>query len=80
MADYLLPNNSLKNIEDQRYLFAIRNKMIDIPSNFGKTVKCNCEEIESMSHIYECSKMSKEEKTINFETSTILEQELRSWC
>ena len=67
MADYLLPNNSLKNIEDQRYLFAIRNKMINIPSNFGKTVKCICEEIESMSHIYECSKMSKEEKTINFE-------------
>ena len=54
MAEYLLPNETLKSIEDQRYLFAIRNKMIEIPSNIGKEEKCICGKIESMSHIYYC--------------------------
>ena len=40
MADYLLPNENIKSIEDQRYLFAIRNKMINIPTNFGKYLNC----------------------------------------
>ena len=30
MANYLLPNENIKSIEDQRYLFAVRNEMIDI--------------------------------------------------
>ena len=42
MADYLLPNENINNIEDQRYLFAIRNKMINIPTNFGKYSNCKC--------------------------------------
>ena len=29
-------NETMKNVEDQRYLFAIRNKMINIPANIGK--------------------------------------------
>ena len=51
MSDYLLPNENLNNIEDQRYLFAIRNKMIDIPSNFGKESKCICGEMENMTSV-----------------------------
>ena len=50
MAEYLLPNEILKSIEDQRYLFAIRNKMIEIPANFGKYEKCIRGENEKMSH------------------------------
>ena len=32
-AEYLLPNNEI-TIEEQRKIFAIRNRMIDIPANF----------------------------------------------
>ena len=71
MSDYLLPNENLNDIEDQRYLFAIRNKMIDIPSNFGKESKCICKEMENMSHIYNCRKMNNEQNVIKFENSTM---------
>ena len=54
MAEYLLPNETLKNIEDQQYLFAMRNKMIEIPANIGKEEKCICGETENMSHVYYC--------------------------
>ena len=67
MADYLLPNDNLNNIEDQRYLFAIRNIITSIPSNFGKKAKCTCGEFENMAHIYICRKLNKREKMINFE-------------
>ena len=30
ITDYLLPNDNLNNIEDQRYIFAIRNIIINI--------------------------------------------------
>ena len=46
MAEYLLPNQTMRSIEDQRYLFAIINKMIEYPAN--------CGEKENMSHIYHC--------------------------
>ena len=46
------------NIEDQRTIFAIRNRMINIPSNFvskeKNDIKCICENIEEMKHVYEC--------------------------
>ena len=60
MSEYLMPNETMKNVEDQRYLFAIRNKMINIPANIGKQEKCICGDIEKMSHIYYC--YGKEEK------------------
>merc|ERR1711954_604984 len=75
MAEYLLPNETLKSIEDQRYLFAIRNKMIEIPSNIGKEEKCIRGKIESMSHIYYCYGGEKEihyEKVYN---GKLIEQE-----
>ena len=67
MADYLLPNDNIKTIEDQRYLFSIRNKMINIPSNFGKYSKCKCGKDEDMSHIYNCNVLNKNEGNIKFE-------------
>ena len=56
MAEYLLPNGEL-TISEQRYFFAIRNRMIKIENNFaGKKIKttCRCGETEDMKHIYSC--------------------------
>ena len=56
MADYLLPNNNLSNLDKER-IFAIRNKMIEIESNFlsgKKETFCFCGEKEEMPHIYYC--------------------------
>jgi hypothetical protein len=57
MADYLLPSNQSISLDEQRSIFAIRNRMVIIPSNFpnGKEVeKCPCGQIEDMKHIYQC--------------------------
>ena len=34
MSEYLLPNNENLSIEEQQYIFSIRNRMIQIESNF----------------------------------------------
>ena len=34
MCEYLLPTNNILTIEQKREMFAIRNRMIDIPNNF----------------------------------------------
>ena len=60
MAEYLLPNNNLSILDKQR-IFAIRNKMIEIPNNFPmgkKETKCTCGEKEEMPHIYYCEILS----------------------
>ena len=79
-ADYLLPNTAL-NIEDQRTIFAIRNRMINIPSNFisknKNDIKCVCNNIEEMKHIYECQYLNEEKPDIQYEAifnGTIYEQ------
>ena len=79
-AEYLLPNNDL-NIEDQRMIFAIRNRMIDIPSNFiskeRNNAKCICSKIEEMKHIYECEYLNEKKPDIQYEAifnGTITEQ------
>ena len=57
MADYLLPTNKHLNLEEKRTLFALRNKMVDIPNSFSNKElkeKCFCGEIEEMEHLYEC--------------------------
>ena len=40
MADYLMPYNKKLSIEEKRQLFSIRNRMIDIGNNFGRSEKC----------------------------------------
>ena len=79
-AEYLLPNNAL-NIEDQRTIFAIRNRMVNIPSNFisrnKNDIKCICHNIEEMKHIYECQYLNKDKPDIQYEAifnGTIYEQ------
>ena len=39
-AEYLMPNNEL-NIEEKMRIFSIRNRMINIPSNFVSREKNN---------------------------------------
>ena len=62
MASYLLPNNEYE-IDEQRYVFRIRNKMVDIPSCFTATEKnkskCHCQQTEDIEHIYKCKYLNK---------------------
>ena len=46
MAEYLMPNDQNMNIQNQQYLFSIRNGMVDIPANFGNKAQCICGENE----------------------------------
>ena len=60
MADYLQPFNSKLNIEEKGRLFALRNRMTIIPSNYGKKEeKCICGSEENLPHIYSCTKLNK---------------------
>lgn len=61
MADYLMPNRENLTLEDnKRYIFAIRNRMIQIPNNFpskNENIIENCRicgEKEDMNHLYSC--------------------------
>ena len=68
MAEYLMPFEKRLKIEDKRKLFSLRNRMIDIGSNFGKTEKCSkCEIKEDMEHIFYCEYWSKLENNIPYE-------------
>ena len=70
MAEYLLPQNENLSIEEQQYIFSIRNRMIPIESNFsviGKERPCLCGEVKTMKHIYTCKKLNEEEIFIEYE-------------
>ena len=67
MAEYLLPYNHEVKIDEKQRIFAIKNRMVDIPYNFGKTEVCHCGETETMSHIYLCQYLNKEETVIPYE-------------
>ena len=57
MADYLLPINAKLNIENKRRMFSIRNRMINIKSNFNQRneeEKCLCGDKETMENIWQC--------------------------
>ena len=63
MAEYLGPSDSKLTMSEKQLMFAVRNKMVKIPSNFrGKGTgeeMCvtGCGEIETMKHLYTCSRM-----------------------
>ena len=62
MADYLLPSYCPITIDEQRSIFGIRNRMVNISSNFSKGMKkeiCPCGLEENMKHIYICKLWSK---------------------
>ena len=70
MATYLLPNSVLK-INDQRGIFALRNRMNNIPANFCSSEenreKCQCGSIETNEHIYYCELLNSESIEVEFE-------------
>ena len=58
MADYLTPSDKELLITDKKYIFAIRNRMIEIPTNFPSKNRNNdencrkCGDIETMKPLY----------------------------
>ena len=57
----------MMTIEEKRELFALRNRMTDIPNNFGKKEeKCVCGTLETMSHIYSCESLNQTKKGIHY--------------
>ena len=69
-ANYLMPNNEL-TIEQKLKIFSIRNKMLNIPSNFvsreNNTSKCICKQREDMEHLYECEFLNETTIEIKYE-------------
>ena len=58
MAEYLMPNSECSSIEQQRYIFGIRNRMTSLPVNFPQNkmeIKCVCGQREDMQHVYQCN-------------------------
>ena len=70
MSQYLLPNTQLE-IQDQKKIFEIRNRMTNISENFSKQnqneIKCICGERESMKHIYYCKELNNIEPKVEYE-------------
>ena len=61
MAEYLQPGYENISLNDQRSIFSIRNRMIEIPANFpSKNMKqiCQCGTEETMKHLYTCEYLS----------------------
>ena len=60
MAEYLKPYGNILTISDKRYIFSMRNRMVQIPANFpikNKNTDENCKQCgkgENMKHIYMC--------------------------
>ena len=70
MSQYLQPNDLLE-IEEQKKIFEIRNKMTNIPANYPGTnrneIKCVCDETENMEHIYCCKKLNTTDISTEYE-------------
>ena len=70
MADYLMQNDENLTISEKRYIFAMRNRMIEIADNIptkykNSEVNCHlCGEKENMRHLYEC-KLNSENVNVN---------------
>ena len=69
MAEYLLPCHNKISVGEKQEIFAMRNRMVDIPQNNGnKSIKCICNETENMKHIYICEILSeKSEHQVEYE-------------
>ena len=85
ISEYLLHSNKELNISKKRKLFAIRNGMVDIPSNFPQTKtnniqeKCLCGQTENMVHIYVCEILSEKENQEQLENIFVGQQLLKIW-
>ena len=67
---HTLCNSSGLTIGEKQEIFAIRNRMTNIPANFKSnmgTNKCVCGHTEHMAHIYECKYLNNNKITMNYE-------------
>jgi hypothetical protein len=74
IAEYLIPSTSL-TISEKQQMFAIKNRMLNIPANFPQPNiehKCICGEKEDMKHIHNCEIINNGEK-IDLEFEKIFE-------
>ena len=65
MSDYLLPTNNELTVTEKQDLFAMKTRMVWIPSNFPKPEEdyyCVCGLREDMRHIYNCEIMNNKQK------------------
>ena len=79
MAEYLLPGYENITIEEQRNIFSIRNRMVEINHNFPTTNKkeiCWCGEEETMKHINICEYKCETYETINPNFEEIFEENI----
>ena len=80
MAEYLQPNEEEISISDQRNIFAIRNRMVEIPNNFKRNKeeqKCVCGENETTKHIYNCEQLNSDEKYRNIQFEEIFKDNIK---
>ena len=68
MSEYLSPNDVL-TLEQHRYEFSFRNRMINMHANYSANslVKCCCEVKEDMQHIFSCQQLKKNETALEYE-------------
>ena len=67
MAEYFMPYGDELTIEDKQYIFSIRNRMVDIGANYGKSESCFCGADENMLHVYTCKHLNVEETNVPYE-------------
>ena len=68
MSEYLLPHNVKLNIDEKRRMFSIKNRMIQLPCNFGNpNEKCICGAEENMPHLYSCQYLNENKQIISFD-------------
>ena len=94
MSEYLLPTNNQLTIEQKQKMFSVKNRMIQIKSNFQNKEKktfCFCGKVENMEHIYNCELLDKGEQRIPYknifsgdvliqiEVFKIFEKKLENW-
>jgi hypothetical protein len=66
MAEYLMPNSNIQSNTVKREIFAIRNKMANIPANYSSSKiehKCKCGMREDMEHVYTCVMLNSEKNS-----------------
>ena len=61
MAEYLLPINTKLNIEQKQKMFAMKNRMVELPKNFPgwkMDDKSFCNHPKTTLHIYQCETLN----------------------
>ena len=70
MAEYLMPNSNIQSNTVKREIFAIRNKMVNIPANYSSSKiehNCKCGMREDMEHVYTCTMLNSKTTDIKFD-------------